>query len=87
MRERTGSPPCSRCQQTDRMARLPDTATDFGGLVSVWVCRRCGIVAIETQGKGRKLPGPGPGGKTRRAPPAVGGPPNRLALAAHLAPC
>ena len=44
------SPPCSRCLQTDRMARLPDTATDFGGLVRVWVCRRCGIVAIECGG-------------------------------------
>ena len=45
------SPPCSRCQKTDRMARLPDTPTDFGGMVNVWVCRRCGIVAIETHGE------------------------------------
>ena len=26
-----GLPPCSRCQKTDRMRRLPDTPTDFGG--------------------------------------------------------
>ena len=45
------SPPCSRCQKTDRMRRLPDTPTDFGGMVNVWVCRRCGIVAIETHGE------------------------------------
>ena len=45
------SPPCSRCQKTDRMRRLPDTPTDFGGMVNVWVCRRCGIVAIETNGE------------------------------------
>ena len=41
------SPPCCRCQKTDRMLRLPDTPTDFGGQVRVWVCCRCGIVAIE----------------------------------------
>ena len=46
--------PCSRCQKTDRMARLPDTPTDFGGQVNVWVCRRCGIVAILTH---RERPG------------------------------
>lgn len=51
MARETGTPPCSRCSQPDRMKRLPDTATDFGGSVSVWVCRRCGIVAILTQGE------------------------------------
>ena len=46
-------PPCSRCLENDRMLNLPDTTTDFGGVVSVWVCQRCGIVAISTRGKGR----------------------------------
>ena len=44
------SPPCSRCLESDRMLNLPDTTTDFGGVVSVWVCLRCGIVAISTKG-------------------------------------
>ena len=47
-------PPCSRCLENDRMLNLPDTTTDFGGVVSVWVCQRCGIVAISTRGKGRQ---------------------------------
>ena len=46
-----GLPPCSRCQKTDRMARLPDTTTDFSGVVGVWVCQRCGIVAVLTRGE------------------------------------
>ena len=27
-------PPCSRCLENDRMLNLPDTTTDFGGVVS-----------------------------------------------------
>ena len=50
MTTRTKAPPCSRCCQVDRMKALPDTATDFGGMVRVWVCRRCGIVAVLTEG-------------------------------------
>ena len=64
-------PPCSRCLENDRMLNLPDTTTDFGGVVSVWVCQRCGIVAVLTWGKGRqKRAGDGylaagPGGRQR----------------------
>ena len=43
-------PPCSRCLESDRMLNLPDTTTYFGGVVSVWVYLRCGIVAISTKG-------------------------------------
>ena len=45
------APACSRCNQVDRMRSLPSTTTDFGGMVHVWVCRRCGIVAVSTQGE------------------------------------
>jgi hypothetical protein len=38
------------------MRSLPSTVTDFGGMVHVWVCRRCGIVAVATQGE-RVAPG------------------------------
>ena len=37
---RTNAPPCSRCDKVDRMKALPDTVTDFGGNVRVWVCPR-----------------------------------------------
>ena len=43
-------PVCSRCYENDRMRNLPDTTTDFGGEVRVWVCLRCGIVAVKTKG-------------------------------------
>ena len=46
------APACSRCNQVDRMRSLPSTTTtDFGGMVHVWVCRRCEIVAVSTQGE------------------------------------
>ena len=38
------APPCSKCTNTDRMLQLPETRTDFGGWVFIWVCRRCGVV-------------------------------------------
>ena len=44
-------PPCSCCLESDRMLKLPDTTTDFSGVVGVWVCQRCGIVAILTHGE------------------------------------
>ncbi len=50
------APACARCNQVDRMRSLPSTVTDFGGMVHVWVCRRCGIVAVATQGE-RVAPG------------------------------
>lgn len=40
------APPCSLCGQDDKMKQLPYTVTDFGGVVVVWVCRRCGIVGM-----------------------------------------
>ena len=45
------APACARCNQVDQMRFLPSTVTDFGGMVHVWVCWRCGIVAIATQGE------------------------------------
>ena len=45
------APACARCNQVDRMRSLPSTVTGFGGMVHVWVCRRCGIVAVATQGE------------------------------------
>ena len=45
------APPCVRCLSADRMRRLEDVETDFGGVVRVHVCRRCGIVAVETEGE------------------------------------
>ena len=44
-------PPCSNCIKQDKMKKLPDTITDFGGLVMVWVCTRCGVVGVLTQGE------------------------------------
>ena len=29
-----------------KMKQFPYTVTDFGGVVVVWVCRRCGIVGM-----------------------------------------
>ena len=43
-------PPCSRCLESDRMLNLPVTTTDFGGVVRVCVCLRCGVVAVKTKG-------------------------------------
>ena len=45
------APACARCNQVDRMRSLPSTVTDYGGMVHVWVCQRCGIVAVATQGE------------------------------------
>ena len=59
-------PPCSRCLESDRMLNLPDTTTDFGGVVSVWVCLRCGIVAISTKGGRPSKGGPAPDVKKGR---------------------
>ena len=50
------APACARCNQADRMRSLPSTVTDFGGMVHVWVCRRCGIAAVAAQGE-RVAPG------------------------------
>ena len=44
-------PPCSRCTETDRMSLLGKVYTDFGGSVTVWVCRRCGIAAVLAEGE------------------------------------
>ena len=45
------SPPCSVCLQDDRMVRLePTVVADFGGIVEVHVCQRCGVSAILTSG-------------------------------------
>ena len=47
----TSAPICARCLLTDRMALLGKASTDFGGSVTVWVCRRCGIVAMLPEGR------------------------------------
>ena len=43
-------PPCLRCRETDRMSLLGKMYTDFGGSVTVWVCRRCGVAAVLAEG-------------------------------------
>ena len=47
------TPQCSKCKNTDRMVRLPVVKTDFGGYAHLWVCRRCGIVALLAEGNKR----------------------------------
>ena len=42
---------CIRCNKHDRVIKKDDTPTDFGGLVEVWVCLRCGIVALGCTGE------------------------------------
>ena len=44
-------PPCARCTETDRMSLLGKVYTDFGGRVTVWVCRRCGVAAVLAEGE------------------------------------
>lgn len=48
--EHQTAPVCARRGYRDKMRKLPPVETDFGGLVFVHVCQRCGIVAVETQG-------------------------------------
>jgi len=45
------TPPAIRCANTERLWLIASLQTDFGGMVVVWVCRRCGVVAVETTGE------------------------------------
>ena len=51
-------PPCSVCLKDDRMVRLePTVVTDFGGIVDVFVCERCGVAGILTSGTAHRPSG------------------------------
>lgn len=52
-------PPCLRCGQGDRMVSWA-FATDFGGRVEVYGCRRCGTAVIACFGD-RPVGPPAPG--------------------------
>ena len=39
-------PQCGMCGRNDRMIPLPPVRTDFGGVLYVGACRRCGILAV-----------------------------------------
>lgn len=42
---------CLRCNQKDRLKGPLVFDTDFGGKLTVWICRRCGTAQIETEGE------------------------------------
>ena len=62
------SPPCSVCVQDDKMVHQQPVTTNFGGIVETWVCRRCGVVAIQTFGD---RPGGGNGNMSIRVGQAL----------------
>lgn len=43
-------PLCGRCLSKDRLHYVGTVDTDFGGKVSVWVCKRDGVLACLFEG-------------------------------------
>ena len=43
-------PPCLRCGENDRFV-VWEFGTDFGGIVTVYGCQRCGVCHIVTEGE------------------------------------
>ena len=44
---------CLRCSKADRMQWMGRVETDWGAFVTVWVCKRCGIMAFMLEGANR----------------------------------